>query len=103
MDEFKELIFLWNNWVVFPVLTLITLVLHYRSRKRSTLLLSFGMVMYLASRVLISIYPHPLTYGYFIGMVAGIIGLFASIIGVTWFFWKDYAKPKPNPTFKRDS
>jgi uncharacterized membrane protein HdeD (DUF308 family) len=92
MNEFKELLFTWNNWIVFPALTLVTLVLHYRCRKRSTLILCVGMLMLLASKILKALYSNPLSSGYFMGMVCGIIGLVISIIGVIWFFRKDYAK-----------
>jgi hypothetical protein len=104
MEELKEFLFAWNDWIVLPILTLVSLVLYFRCPKVSTLWLSLGMTVLLASSILKAVYPHPQSFGYLIGMVFGIFGLVASIFGAIWFFRKDYSKKaKLNPSFKRDA
>ena len=92
MEEFKELLFAWNHWIVLPILTLVTFILHFRCRKNSTLWLSLGMLALLVSSILKVAYPYQLSYGYFISIALGISGLVASIFGAIWFFRKDYVK-----------
>jgi hypothetical protein len=91
MEEFKEFLFAWNEWVVLPILTLVGLVLHTRWRKSSTLVLCVGMLMLLGGGVLTKVYSQsPLHIGYIIGLIIGVVGLLASMVGAIWFYRKDY-------------
>jgi hypothetical protein len=89
MAEFARGLFLWNDWVVFPALTVFALVLYARRRKRSTLLLSFGLVTLLAGQALLMAYELPLHPGHIAGLVLYSLGLIAAVVGSAWFLWKD--------------
>lgn len=91
MADFANVLFVWNDWVVFPVLALAALVLHIRRRKHSTLLLFVGLLVLLVGRVLLLAYSHsPLHVGYIIGLVVSSVGLVAAAAGAVWFMRKDY-------------
>jgi hypothetical protein len=92
MTEFTKLIFAWNDWVVFPVFTLVALVLHIRRRRHSTRLLFVGLVVLIVGQVLLGSFAKtPLHIGYIIGLGTYSLGLVAAIVGVVWFLRKDYA------------
>jgi len=94
MSDFTHVLFAWNDWVVFPVLAVVALVLHIRRRKHSTLLLFVGLFVLLVGRVLLVAYfQSPLHLGYLIGLVVSSVGLVASIAGAVWFLRKDYVVP----------
>lgn len=91
MTEFTNVLFAWNDWIVFPVLALAAIVVHIRRRKRSTLLLSAGFLALIVGKVLTTAYSHsPLHLAYITGLIIGSVGLAASVVGALWFLRKDY-------------
>ena len=91
MTEIAKALSLWNDWVVFPALTVFALALHVRRRKRSTLLLSFGLVLFLIGQALVAGYSElPLHRGYIAGLILCSVGLITAVLGGVWFLWKDH-------------
>lgn len=94
MADFTNVLFAWNDWVVFPVFTLVALVVHIRRRKRSTLLLSAGLLVLLVGRFLITDHSQsPLHFAYIVGLIISSVGLVAAVVGAVWFLRKDYVAP----------
>ena len=90
MSQFAEYIHFWNDWVVFPGMLLVALVLHARRRKRSTFLLSVGLGLLVLGQVGNLLGPpsvlHPVRIA---AMSVYVIGVVISVIGFGWFLRAD--------------
>lgn len=95
MSQFADYIHFWNDWVVFPGMFLVALVLHARRRKRSTFLLSVGLGLLVLGQVGGSLGPasvlHPVRIA---AMSVYVIGVLISVIGFGWFLRADLRADK---------
>ena len=98
MTEIATALDTWNDWIVFPALALVALVLHFRRRKHSTLTLLVGFALLLLGKLFVFVYRlsplHPL---YLAGAVIGALGLILAIAGFVWFMRKDNVKKSVQP------
>lgn len=98
MSEFTAYLYAWNDWFVFPVLVVIAIVVHYRCRKTSTLLLLIASALALLGYLLTWFYSgNPLHTLYLAGIAIGFTGGILGFVGLVLYVRKDYVA-KSNKT-----
>ncbi|HEY1286834.1 MAG TPA: hypothetical protein VGF58_00805 [Burkholderiales bacterium] len=90
MDAIAPYLFMWNDWVVFPALLVVSAIALWKLRKPSLLVLTAGLALVVVAKILENAYPAPLHPAYVASIFVGIAGLVSAIAGSVWFFWKDY-------------
>ena len=88
--ELAAYLYAWNDWIVFPVLAFVTLWLHLRRRKTSTLVLLLGFVLMSIGKLMVVAFgdnpSHPL---FLVGPATGVLGIVLAVAGFVWFVRKD--------------
>ncbi len=96
LTEFSTYLYAWNDWIIFPAMSLVALIVHIRLRKTSTLLIFVASVLIIMGNLMTFLYSdNPLHPVYVAGMAFGFLGAVLLLAGIVLYARKDYvAKPR---------
>jgi ABC-type proline/glycine betaine transport system permease subunit len=88
MTALAEYLFAWNDWIVMPVLLIVSVVSLARLRKASLAVLTLGLFIYCAAAILRTFYPNPLNLVHGATLIAQSVGFLLGVAGFAWFWLK---------------